>query len=85
MDTKSGGSVAGEGRKMSDKPMGRLDCWPLRHRWTKWETFESGQVMRSGDSTAKILGEKPAIVGVYEYQRRTCADCGKSQLREAEA
>jgi len=60
-------------------------CLPWKHHWEKWEQFEVGKVLRTPSDSMKILGHEPAVIGVYEYQRRVCLLCGKSQLREVAA
>ena len=57
------------------------------HTWGCWETTQRGSVLKHTDDVGLPIypPEKPRIVGTYEYQRRTCLLCGKSQLRETQS
>ena len=61
-----------------------IECMFGFHDWTKWETFSKGEVLRSLTDFQKAVGQKPAVIGYYEHQRRYCLNCGKSQLSETE-
>lgn len=43
-----------------------------RHRWTKWQEIERGEVYRSADK---------ASVGTALTQSRYCVNCNKKELR----
>lgn len=60
------------------------DCFFGFHTWGKWATIEQGQTLSTRDALG-LPPTKPTVVGIYEYQRRTCNHCGKSQLRETGA
>jgi hypothetical protein len=45
------------------------------HKWTRWEATDKGAVYDSDNQ-----GGMP--IGKFEYQRRECGSCGKSQMRE---
>jgi len=63
------------------------ECWPFRHHWEKWQTIEEGKMVRNPTTEQKILHPEtqPIVVGRYEYQKRVCLLCGKSQMREVQA
>lgn len=61
-----------------------INCFVGWHRWSKWQTTERGNVMGNKDALG-LPPVTPLIVGTYEYQRRECEHCGKSQLREVGA
>lgn len=45
-------------------------CFPLFHKYSKWETAEEGHKTREG-----------RVKGFYIRQVRTCERCGKTQMR----
>jgi hypothetical protein len=60
--------------------------WPWSHKWSKWETFSEGTIRMSTDALGIPVQPGTGIAtGRYEFQRRVCKNCGKSQLRKVEA
>lgn len=61
-----------------------MTCWWIFwHHWEKWQTVEEGKIIAKPKS-APLTGE-PIVFGKYEYQRRVCLLCGKSEMREVNA
>lgn len=61
-----------------------MSCWPWSHKWTKWELFAEGKMLKTFNAlTGNPLNVdgKPAIIGRYIEQRRECTECGKLQMR----
>lgn len=63
-------------------------CWPWLwcHSWSKWTAISAGKTSALVDGLGLPIHEKEArpIIGAFEIQRRECAVCGKSQLRQTE-
>lgn len=57
-------------------------CVPFFHKWTKWLAIERGDVMTA---VSRRKDGQAVPLGMYEYQRRECLKCGKSQLREVQS
>lgn len=47
-------------------------CW---HRWSRWEVVREGPVGQRVDGLLRAIG-------YFKTQERTCAKCGKLQMRE---
>ena len=63
-----------------------MACW-FGHSWNPWQKIGEGILhMEINPLTGEKLKDGENYQrGVFEYQRRTCEICGKSQLRRAHA
>ena len=68
----------GDDRTIGIATIAQKSCWPWAHRWAKWVTIETGDMLLIDPDTGKTL----AKTGSFEKQRRECGICGIAQLRK---